>query len=468
VIALLARSRRRSDTARPAVVEDVIPALHDALTGLPGHTLVLDRTEQMLARSRRAQLPTAAVVLGLDDFADFNTRVGRAHGDQLLVAVGERLATVVREADTVGRLGDDRFVVLVDGATLLAGPELVAERILDILREPFVLADEEMDPVRISVSAGVALGPRLDAEALLRDAGLALAEAKSAGKGRYALFGKETADAEEGRDALAAELRSAVAASEFFLRYQPIFDIDTRKTTGVEALLRWQHPTRKVIPPDHFLPMLEESGLMVPLGRWVLHEACRQGAALHAAGHRISMSVNLSPTQLEGETVAADLGAALAESGLHPHALIVEVNETTLMHNTELMVERLVAIKSLGVRIAIDDFGTGYSSLAFLRQFPIDILKIDRSLISSMASTRESSMLIHTLVQVGKTLGLEVVAEGIEEEGQIDPLVAEQCDRGQGFLYGRPLTPTQLDIFLRTHLTQDAPLWVVPPPQGAR
>jgi EAL domain-containing protein (putative c-di-GMP-specific phosphodiesterase class I) len=385
-----------------------------------------------------------------------------------LRAVAERLQTVLREADTVGRVGGDEFIVLTDGASLAAGPELVAERILEVLREPFYLDEERPEPYTVSGSLGVAFGPRLDAESLLQDAETALAQAKEAGRGRYALFGQDTPQAVESRLAFENELRSAVATDQFFLRYQPTFDIESRTTTGVEALLRWQHPTRRVIPPDHFLPLLEETGLIVPLGRWVIQEACRQGAVLHTNGYLISMSVNVSARQLESETLVDDVRQALHSSGFEPNALVLEITETTIMRDTSLMVDRLIALKGLGVRIAIDDFGTGYSSLAYLRQFPVDILKIDRSFISSLATTRDSSTLIHTLVQFGKTLGLETIAEGIEEEGQIDPLLAEQCDTGQGFLYGRPLSPTQLDIFLRTHLTQEPPLWVVPPKQVLR
>jgi EAL domain-containing protein (putative c-di-GMP-specific phosphodiesterase class I) len=362
----------------------------------------------------------------------------------------------------------DEFVVLTDGASLAAGPELVAERILDVMREPFYLGEEYPDPYSVTASVGVALGPRVSAEQLLADSAAALSEAAAAGQGRFALFGEDMPQAIESRQAFESELRTAVAANQFFLRYQPIFDIESRTTTGVEALLRWQHPTRKVIPPDHFLPLLEETGLIVPLGRWVLNEACRQGAALHQSGYLISMSVNLSIGQLESDTLVADVAGALEASGFEPTALVLEITETTLMSDSSLMIDRLAALKELGVRIAIDDFGTGYSSLSYLRQFPVDIIKIDRSFISSLSTTRESSMLIHTLVQFGKSLGLETIAEGIEEEGQMDPLLAEQCDTGQGFLYGRPLSPTQLDIFLRTHLTQEPPLWVVAPHQGAR
>ena len=466
--ALVVSRRRAFEVASEQSGELHHMALHDVLTGLPNRSLVVDRADQMLARSRRSQLPTAALIVGLDNFKDFNETHGRQTGDEVVKAVAERLRTVLREADTVGRAEGDEFVVLTDGASLAAGPELVAERILDVLREPFYLGEGHPDPYSVSASIGVSLGPRIDAELLLHDADSALSEAKAAGKGRYVLFGEDLPQAIESRLAFENELRIAVATDQFFLRYQPIFDIETRNTTGVEALLRWQHPTRRVIPPDHFLPVLEESGLIVPLGRWVLNEACRQGAALHRDGYRITMSVNISARQLESETLVEDVEDALDASGFDAHALVLEITETTIMQDTALTIDRLIALKSLGIRIAIDDFGTGYSSLAYLRQFPVDILKIDRSFITSLATTRDASMLIHTLVQFGKTLGLETIAEGIEEEGQIDPLVAEQCETGQGFLYGRPLSPTQLDIFLRIHLTQEPPLWVVPPKQGAR
>jgi len=469
VLRSLVVSRRRAlERAAEQTGEIQHIVMHDDLTGLPNPSLVADRAEQMLVRSRRSQLPTAALAIGLDRFKDFNDTHGHQTGDELLKAVAERLRTVLREADTIGRMRGDEFVVLTDGASLAAGPELVAERVVDVLREPFYLGENHPEPFNVTASVGIALGPRVNAQQLLDDAATALTQAKEAGRDRYALFGQDMPQAIETRLAFENEVRSAVATDQFFLRYQPIFDIETRTTTGVEALLRWQHPTRRVIPPDHFLPLLEETGLIVPLGRWVLQEACRQGAALHAGGNLLTMSVNMSPRQLESDTLVSDVKDALDASGFDPHALVIEITETTIMRDTALMVDRLISLKELGVRIAIDDFGTGYSSLAYLRQFPIDILKIDRSFINSIATTRESSMLIHTLVQFGKTLGLETIAEGIEEEGQMDPLLAEQCDTGQGFLYGRPLSPTQLDIFLRTHLTQETPLWVVPPKEAAR
>ena len=313
----LLRSRRRAlDIAVQQTGELEHLTLHDVLTGLPNRSLVLDRAEQMLSRSRRSQLPTAALSLGLDSFKEFNDTYGYQTGDELLKAVAERLVTVLREADTVGRVGGDEFMVLTDGASLAAGPELVAERILDVLREPFYLGAEHAEPHSVSVSVGIAFGPRVDAEQLLRDATTALSQAKEAGKGRYALFGQDMPQAIESRLAFENELRSAVATDQFFLRYQPIFDIDSRTTTGVEALLRWQHPTRRVIPPDHFLPLLEESGLIVPLGRWVLQEACAARRGVHRNGYLITMSVNVSARQLESETLVADVAEALARVGL--------------------------------------------------------------------------------------------------------------------------------------------------------
>ena len=264
---------------------------------------------------------------------------------------------------------------------------------------PSSWAGEDLNVFNTSACVGVVLGPRIDGESLVGDAEAALAEAKKARPGRYSLFGDDTPSVTEGRQVFETELRIAVATGQFFLRYQPIFDIESRTTTGVEALLRWQHPTRRVIPPDHFLPVLEETGLIVPLGRWVLHEACQQGATLHSSGYRIAVSVNVSAGQLQSDTLIADVRDALAASSFDPQALVIEITETTLMSDTALMVERLIALKSLGVRIAIDDFGTGYSTPAYLRQFPIDIFEIDRSFISSMVTTRDSSMLIHTLVQ---------------------------------------------------------------------
>jgi EAL domain-containing protein (putative c-di-GMP-specific phosphodiesterase class I) len=253
---------------------------------------------------------------------------------------------------------------------------------------------------------------------------------------------------------LEMDLADALADDQLFIVYQPEFDLRTERTIGVEALLRWQHPGRGVILPDEFIPVAEESGLIVPIGRWVLEQACLQGARWHARGHAIAISVNVSARQLDGGGMVDDVERALASSGLDASKLTLEITETTLVHNAQATVERLAALKALGVRIAIDDFGTGYSSLAYLRRFPVDAIKIDRSFISGIAGSKQSEAVIQTLVRLGKTLELETVAEGIEDRKQLTALKRQRCDHGQGFLFAHPLKVDELDRFLDTHGTE--------------
>jgi len=423
-------------------------ALHDPLTGLPNRTLILDRADQMLVRARREYRPVAALFVDLDNFKDINDSLGHDAGDKVLQAVAARFVGILRASDTVGRLGGDEFVVLAEGASLGAGPEMVAERLHDALREPFRLDGYPTVPLTVSASIGIAGGQRNSAHELLRDADIALYRAKALGKNRSALFQPEMQTAVLDRIELESDLRSALVEDQFFLLYQPVFDLDHVNVSGVEALLRWRHPSRGVVPPDHFIPMLEDSGLIVDVGKWVLIEACRQAADWHGRGHRISMSVNVSMRQLEIPSFVDHITEALSTSGLDPTALVIEITESTLMRDADATVLRLREIKSLGVHVAIDDFGTGYSSLAYLRQFPVDALKIDRSFIAAMADSPESSALIHTLVELGRTLGLETLAEGIEDDEQLLKLQQEHCDRGQGFLFSRPIEPEAIDAFL--------------------
>jgi diguanylate cyclase (GGDEF)-like protein len=422
-------------------------ALHDALTGLPNRPLILDRTEQMLARSRRTGEPIAAMFLDLDDFKGINDSLGHSAGDQLLRSVAERLTATVRGADSVGRLGGDEFVILVEGANMASSPELVAERLLEVLREPFHLGQDQT-PFVVTASIGVARGPRLNAEELLRDADVALYQAKAAGRNCFVTFEERMYQLVSDRLELEMDLREAVGTDQFFLVYQPTFAIDDGATTGLEALIRWQHPTRGVIGPPEFIPILEETGLIVPVGKWVIDEACRQGAAWHRQGLPIAVSVNVSARQLESGTLGNDVALALHETGMPSDHLIIEVTESTLMRDVAGAVAHLDVLKGLGVRIAIDDFGTGYSSLSYLRQFPVDILKIDQSFIASLTTSSEAGAIIHTLVQLGKTLGLETVAEGIEEPGQLTQLRAEAVETGQGFLYSKPLPAAEVAPFL--------------------
>jgi diguanylate cyclase (GGDEF)-like protein len=423
-------------------------ALHDTLTGLPNRALILDRAEQLLARARRDQTLISALFFDLDGFKSINDTLGHAVGDELLRAVAARLAATVRGSDTLGRLGGDEFVLLVDGAGIETGPEVVADRVLEVLRQPFVL-DGVSEPLVVTTSIGIAMrGEGMTAGELLRDADVALYEAKAAGKNQAMVFAPEMQTAVRDRVSLDTDLRLAVERDEFFLVYQPILDLRSSGITGVEALIRWQHPTRGVVAPNDFIPLLEQSGLIVPVGRWVLDEACRQLGDWHRAGHQLDMSVNVSARQLDTDSFVDDVAAALAVSGVSPASLILEITESTIMADTQMTIRRLRALKSLGVRLAVDDFGTGYSSLAYLRQFPVDALKIDRSFINAIADSAEAGALIHTLVHLGKALGLSTLAEGIEDRDQFARLRLEDCDSGQGFLFAQPLPAEDLEAYL--------------------
>jgi EAL domain-containing protein (putative c-di-GMP-specific phosphodiesterase class I) len=355
---------------------------------------------------------------------------------------------VIREADTVGRLGGDEFVVLLENGTLDAGPELVAERICHVLGQPVELAGTERRTLSVTTSVGIALGQRGSADELLRDADLALYEAKGAGKNRSVTFESRMQTAAQDRLDLEFDLKEALERDQFFLLYQPTFDLESETITGVEALIRWRHPVRGIVPPDSFIPLAEETGLIVPIGHWVLRTACEQAAAWHRQGRSLGISINVSGRQLDDDGIVHDLADALAITGLDPGSLTLEITETTLMHDAESAAERLKQLKALGVQIAIDDFGTGYSSLAYLRQFPVDTLKIDRSFISAIAASPESKAIVHTLVQLGKTLGLKTLGEGIEDQSQLQHLQRENCDSGQGFLFARPLEPEAIDAML--------------------
>jgi diguanylate cyclase (GGDEF)-like protein len=434
------------------------------LTGLPNRTLILDRIEQMLARSRRDQTPVAAVFIDLDNFKSINDTLGHDAGDQLLRAVAARLQGVIRETDALGRLGGDEFVVIAEGMSLAAGPELVAERLLDALKQPFKIEGAEETRLTVRASVGIAAGEQASAAELLRNADIAMYQAKWGGKNRYVVFESEMQDAVQSRMELEMDLRDAFQKGEFFLVYQPTVDLQDMSPTGLEALIRWNSPARGVVQPDDFIPLLEETGLIVEVGKWVMDEACRQCAAWRKAGYPIGIAVNVSARQLDTDEFITDVQDALSESGLDPCALTIEITETTLMRNAEDTARRLAAVKQIGVRIAIDDFGTGYSSLGHLRQFPVDALKIDRSFIAGVTHNQEGETLIRTLVQLGKALSIETLAEGIERPQELTLLREEQCDSGQGFLFARPLDVAATEAFLGEWAKNAAPA-VAPAPQ---
>jgi diguanylate cyclase (GGDEF)-like protein len=452
------KERRHTDEELTRREEELsFLATHDPLTGLPNRTLILDRVEQMLARSRRNQTPTAALFVDLDNFKSINDTLGHAAGDELLQAVAARLDGVIRGADALGRLGGDEFVVISEHLSLEAGPELIAERLLDALKHPFKLGEDGESRVTVTASIGIAVGDRVSADELLRDADIAMYRAKWDGKNRHVVFEASMQDTVQNRMELEMDLREALQNGEFVLAYQPTLDLSDMTPNGVEALIRWQHPVRGTVQPNDFIPLLEETGLITEVGRWVLQEACRQGAAWRAAGHPIGMAVNVSGRQLDTDRLIADIEGALSQSGMDPGALTIEITETTLMRNIEETARRLVAIKGLGVRIAIDDFGTGYSSLAHLQRFPVDALKIDRSFISGLKNNKEGETLIHTLVQLGKALSIETFAEGIEQQQELSLLRGEECDSGQGFLFARPLDVAATEAFLEQLRPQITP-----------
>jgi diguanylate cyclase (GGDEF)-like protein len=451
--------RRKTDEELARREEELsFLATHDPLTGLPNRTLILDRVEQMLVRSVRNQTPVAALFIDLDNFKSINDTLGHGAGDELLRAVTARLDGVIRDVDALGRLGGDEFVVISEALTLDVGPELIAERLLEALERPFQLGAEKETRVSVTASIGIAAGAHTSAEELLRDADIAMYRAKWDGKHRYVVFEDGMQHAVQHRMELEMDLREALEKDEFFLVYQPTVNLNDMSPTGVEALIRWKHPVRGIVQPDNFIPLLEETGLIVEVGRWVMQEACRQGAAWRAAGYPIGMAVNVSGRQLDTDQLITDIEEALGDSALDPEALTIEITETTLMRNAEETAQRLKQIKTLGVRIAIDDFGTGYSSLAHLQRFPVDALKIDRSFVSQLQHNKEGETLIHTLVQLGKALSLETFAEGIEEQQELSLLQDQDCDTGQGYLFARPLDVDATEAFLQNWAESNKPV----------
>jgi diguanylate cyclase (GGDEF)-like protein len=423
-------------------------ATHDALTGLPNRTLILDRVEQMMIRAAHEHTPVAALFIDLDNFKAINDSLGHAIGDELLRAVAARLTAVVREADAVGRLGGDEFVVIAGEISLAAGPELIAERLLAALDQPFKLAGAAQTPLKVTASIGIARGIRPSPGDLLRDADIAMYQSKWDGRHRYTLFESGMQTAVQTRMELEMDLRMALENDEFFLVYQPTFNLQDMSATGMEALIRWNSPTRDIVQPDNFIPLLEETGLIIEIGKWVLLEACRQGVKWRDAGYPIGIAVNVSARQLDTDEFVTDVERTLRETGLDAGSLTVEITETALMRDAEQTAKRLAAIKELGVRIAIDDFGTGYSSMAHLQHFPVDALKIDRSFVAQMAHNQEGETILQTLVQLGNALSIETLAEGIEQAHELSLLQGEQCDSGQGFLFARPLDAADTEAFL--------------------
>jgi diguanylate cyclase (GGDEF)-like protein/PAS domain S-box-containing protein len=411
-------------------------AFHDPLTLLANRSLFRNRVEHALALARRTQERLAVLMIDLDNFKNVNDSQGHDVGDRLLQTAAQRLVKCTRAADTVARLGGDEFAVLLEGVTTTEQAERIAASVTEAFRIPITIDGNEM---LVTASVGVAFsGPGDDTENVLRNADIAMYNAKSAGKGRHVVFHAHMQEQLRERLRLEDDLNQAFAKNEFFLEFQPIVDLKTGELLGVEALVRWQHPVNGRMLPGEFIPMAEETGQIIALGRWVLEDACRQVGEWRrklAAGEGLRVAVNISGRHLQQGDLIADVRHALEASGLEPGSLLIELTESTMMNNSEANLVKLRELKGLGVRLAIDDFGTGYSSLSYLHRFPIDILKIDRSFVSRLTESSEGPKLARAVVMLGETLGLETVAEGVEVEDQVSQLLQLGCVAAQGFLF---------------------------------
>ena len=422
-------------------------AFHDPITNLANRALFRDRVIHAIERQERDRKPIAVLFMDIDDFKTINDSLGHAAGDGLLLEVGDRLKKALRAADTAARLGGDEFAILLeDGGEGIQAAD-VADRIMQMLEDPFVLEGKEVfvrASVGIAVSEEAGEGGEEAAEALMRNADVAMYMAKERGKGRYQIFEPAMHDTALRRLELKADLQRALEHDEFILHYQPVIELDTGRITGVEALIRWVHPERGVVQPLEFIPLAEETGLIVPIGRWVLREACRYAVELQGEfpmEPAFHMAVNLSARQLARPEIVDEVRAILTETGLAAPTLILEITESMVMQDMELAIERLQELKQLGVLLAIDDFGTGYSSLNYVRRFPVDILKIDKSFIDEVADGGESSALTAAVIELAGILNLKPIAEGIERADQLDRLNELKCDLGQGYFFARPLEP---------------------------
>jgi len=407
-------------------------AYHDALTGLASRAGFRDRLAEAIERGAPERV--AILFLDLDGFKEINDSLGHDAGDHLLVQVAERLRRLLPTPHVVARQGGDEFAVIIEAENARDHAEMVAIQIIGALAEPVAVDDREL---HVSASIGIASAADAgDIEQLMRDADLAMYRAKDAGRNGYATYEKKMHDAVVHRLELAADLRLALERDELVLHYQPKVDLRTGEIIGFEALVRWQHPTRGLVPPLDFIGVAEATGLIVPLGRWVLTEACRQAVTWDRP---LTMAVNLSVRQFEAGDVAEMVAEVLAETGMPPERLVLEMTESVLLTDTDDNLARIVSLKALGVQLAMDDFGTGYSSLAYLRRFPMDVLKIDRSFVDRLGGESEDEALVRTIVRLGQRFGMQTVAEGIENETQLAILREMGCDFAQGYLLSRPL-----------------------------
>jgi diguanylate cyclase (GGDEF)-like protein len=413
-------------------------AHHDALTGLPNRTLLADRVGQTIARAHRSGGKLAVLFLDLDRFKNVNDSFGHAVGDMLLTAVAARLTASRREEDTVARLGGDEFIVSIPDVSDAQEAETVAARILQDLAKPFTINGHQL---HADVSIGIALYPRDGdtAETLMRNADTAMYHAKESGRGNYQFFSAQLTERVSRRLSTETNLRRALERGEFSVHYQPLMNLGSGRIDGAEALLRWPQQDDRLVSPVEFIPIAEETGLIVPLGEWVLLEACAQAQAWQTLHPGLRIAVNLSARQFRQKNLIGMIEQVLGESRLHPSLLELELTEGMLMHNVEEATQILARLDEIGVRLAIDDFGTGYSSLSYLKRFPIHTLKIDRSFVRDISTDPDDAAIVTAIVAMARSLNLRVTAEGVETEEQAAFLRSLTCDQAQGFHFGRPM-----------------------------
>jgi diguanylate cyclase (GGDEF)-like protein/PAS domain S-box-containing protein len=413
-------------------------AFHDGLTGLANRQQFQERVQAALLDPRRRASGLAVLFLDLDDFKTVNDSLGHSAGDELLIHVAQRLKSCLRAHDLPARIGGDEFAVLLDGVGSQQEVEAVADRIVAVLDEPHTVQGSEV-LARASIGIAVPEADDHDVDALLRNADTSMYTVKRTGKASYTFFERTMHERVMQQLHLDAELRHAVDRNEFLVQYQPIMHLATQAILGAEALLRWQHPTRGLLGPGAFIDRVEENGLIVPIGRWVLEQACRQLRRWDDGHEQIGMSINISARQLQDETFLTDVRRAADAAGIDPRRLTLEITETALMQDTEATIDLLGQLKLLGVQLALDDFGTGYSSLSYLRRFPVDVVKIDRSFVEDVGEGPEESALPDAIIALCQAFRIDTVAEGIELRRQLDHLQAVGCHFGQGFYFSRPL-----------------------------